>query len=88
MQAKNTYGEAEDAVSTTRTQTRDKLDQAATKVHDTVDRVHRRAVDMTDNVSSQGERMYDDACNWIAAHPVQAVAGALLAGYLFGRIRS
>ena len=88
MQAKNTYPEAEDAASMARTQTRDKLDQAATKVHDTVDRVHRRAVDMTDNVSTQGERMYADACNWISAHPLQAVAGALLAGYLFGRIRS
>jgi len=88
MQTKSTYDEVEGALSTSRTHTRDKLDQAASKAHDTVDRVHRSAVDMTDNVSTQGERMYQDACNWVAAHPLQAVAGALLAGYLFGRIRS
>jgi ElaB/YqjD/DUF883 family membrane-anchored ribosome-binding protein len=67
---------------------RAKLDRAATAAHDTVDRVHRTASEMTDRVSTEGERMYAQACDWIAAHPMQAVAGALVAGYLFGRIRS
>jgi ElaB/YqjD/DUF883 family membrane-anchored ribosome-binding protein len=67
---------------------RAKLDQAATVAHDTVDRVHRKASEVTDRVSTEGERMYAQACDWIAAHPMQAVACALAAGYLFGRIRS
>lgn len=64
------------------------LDQAASKVHDTVDRVHRKATEVTDRVTSDGERMYDQACGWVREHPMQAVAGVFLAGYLFGRIRS
>lgn len=67
---------------------RAKLDQAASKAHETVDRVHRKATEVTDRVSTQGDRMYRQACNWVSAHPMQAIAGALVAGYLFGRIRS
>ena len=65
-----------------------KLDRAAQTAHETVDRVHHRAAQVTDRVTSDGERMYADACEWVASHPVQAVAGALVAGYLIGRIRS
>ena len=65
-----------------------RLDQAASKAHETVDRVHRKATQVSDRVTTQGEEMYSDACNWVKAHPVQAVAGALFAGYLIGRIRS
>jgi ElaB/YqjD/DUF883 family membrane-anchored ribosome-binding protein len=64
-----------------------RLDQAATAVHDTVDRVHRKASELTDRVSTDGERMYAQACHWIAEHPMQAVAYAVLTGYLFGRLR-
>jgi ElaB/YqjD/DUF883 family membrane-anchored ribosome-binding protein len=65
-----------------------RLDQAASKAHETVDRVHRTATAVTERVSTQGEHMYQQACGWISAHPVQAIAGALAAGYLFGRLRS
>ncbi len=65
-----------------------RLDQAAAKAHETVDRVHRKASEVTDRVATDGERMYDQACGWVSAHPLQAVAGALLAGYLFARIRN
>ena len=65
-----------------------KLDRAAHAAHETVDRVHQRAAQVTDRVTSDGERMYADACDWVASHPVQAVAAALVAGYLIGRIRS
>lgn len=65
-----------------------KIDRAATVAHDTVDRVHRKASEVTERVSSEGERMYAQACDWISAHPMQAVAAALAAGYLFGRLRS
>jgi ElaB/YqjD/DUF883 family membrane-anchored ribosome-binding protein len=65
-----------------------KLDQAASKAHETVDRVHRKATAVTERVTTQGEHLYGQACAWVSAHPVQAIAGALLAGYLFGRIRS
>lgn len=65
-----------------------KLDTAASKAHDTIDRVHRTATQVTGRVTTDGERMVEQACTWIAAHPIKAVAGALLAGYLFGRIRS
>lgn len=67
---------------------RAKLDRAATTAHDTVDRVHRKASEVTDRVSTEGERMYAETCDWISAHPMQAVAAALAAGYLFGRLRS
>lgn len=63
------------------------LDQAASKAHATVDRVHRKATQVSDRVSTQGEQLASDACGWVKKHPVQAVAGALLAGYLIGRIR-
>lgn len=65
-----------------------KLDQAASKAHATVDRVHRKATQVSDRVTSQGEEMMNDACAWVTAHPVQALAGAFFAGYLIGRIRS
>ena len=92
MQTQN-YGNASgfSDVSTTDpsvTDSRARLDQAASKAHETVDRVHRKATEVTDRVTTEGERMYEQACGWVAHHPVQAVAGALLVGYLFGRIRS
>jgi len=65
-----------------------KLDTAASKAHETIDRVHRTATQVTGRVATDGERMVAQGCSWIAAHPIKAVAGALLAGYLFGRIRS
>lgn len=65
-----------------------KLDQAASKAHETVDRVHRKATEVSERVTTEGGRMYEQACGWVSEHPVQAVAGALFAGYLFGRIRS
>ena len=36
----------------------------------------------------EGDRMYQATCNWIAAHPMQAVLGALVVGSLYGRVRS
>ena len=65
-----------------------KLDTAASKAHDTIDRVHRKATQVSDRVTTDGERMVEQACTWIAANPLKAVASALLAGYLFGRIKS
>ncbi|HVE50264.1 MAG TPA: hypothetical protein VNG69_11675 [Casimicrobiaceae bacterium] len=67
--------------------TTDKIEKAAQSAHDTVDRVHRRAVDLTDRATSEGDRMYQAACSWVSEHPLQAVAGALFVGYLYGRIR-
>lgn len=69
-------------------QSHERLDEAASKVHATVDRVHRRASDLTDQVASHGEQTYQQACAWVSNHPLQAVAGALAIGYLFGRLRS
>lgn len=68
-------------------ETHDRLDQVASKAHATVDRVHRQATDLSDQVTSQGERTYQQACAWVTDHPVQAIAGALAIGYLFGRLR-
>jgi hypothetical protein len=65
-----------------------KIDRAAQSAHETVDRVSRRAVELTERATSEGERMYEATCNWVAAHPMQAVLGAFVAGYLYGRIRS
>ena len=67
--------------------TRERLDRAATKAHETVDTVHRRASEVTDRVTTEGDRMYQATCDWIADHPMQAVCGALFVGYVFGKIR-
>ncbi len=67
--------------------TRDQLDRAASKAHDTVDTVHRRATEVSDRVTSETDRVYQATCDWISAHPLQAVASAVFAGYLFGRLR-
>lgn len=66
----------------------EKIDRAAQSAHETVDRVHRRAMDLTERATTEGDRMYQATCNWIAAHPMQAVLGALVVGYLYGRVRS
>jgi hypothetical protein len=66
----------------------EKIDRAAQSAHETVDRVHRRAVEITERATTEGDRMYQATCNWIAAHPIQAVLGALVVGYLYGRVRS
>ena len=66
----------------------EKIDRAAQSAHDTVDRVHRRAVELSERATTEGDRMYQATCNWIAAHPMQAVLGALVVGYLYGRVRS
>lgn len=71
----------------TQAQAREKLDRAASSVHETVDRVHQRANEMTDRVSTEADRYYQSATQWISMHPMQALLGALFAGYLFGRMR-
>jgi ElaB/YqjD/DUF883 family membrane-anchored ribosome-binding protein len=71
----------------TQAQAREKLDRAASTAHETVDRVHRKANEMTERVSSETDRYYQSATQWITAHPMQALLGALFAGYLFGRMR-
>lgn len=76
-----------ETVDKTADKTAEKIDKAAQSAHDTVDRVHRRAVDLTDRATSEGDRMYQAACSWVSEHPMQAVAGALFVGYLYGRIR-
>jgi ElaB/YqjD/DUF883 family membrane-anchored ribosome-binding protein len=65
-----------------------KIDRAAQTAHETVDRVHQKATELTDRATTEGDRMYQAACNWISAHPMQAVLGALAVGYLYGRIRA
>lgn len=92
MQTQN-YGSQSDAgfsdtAAAGLAESRVKLDQAASKAHETVDRVHRKATEVTDRVTTEGERMYEQASGWVSSHPLQAVAGALFVGYLFGRLRS
>lgn len=90
MQTQN-YGNDESGTTGTGRTSADshaKLDQAASKAHATVDRVHRKATQVSDRVTSQGEVLMQDACAWVTAHPIQALAGAFFAGYLFGKIRS
>ena len=71
----------------TETQVREKLDRAASTAHDTVDRMQHKAHEMTDRVSSETDRYYQGATQWIAAHPMQALMGALVTGYVVGRLR-
>jgi hypothetical protein len=90
-QSYNDLSTGQDSAGSTPTSLRDpseKIDRATQAAHETVDRVSRRALDLTDRATTEGERMYQATCGWIAAHPVQAVVGALVAGYLYGRIRS
>lgn len=71
----------------TEAQAREKLDRAASSAHETVDRMHHKAHEMTDRLSTETDRYYQSATQWIAAHPMQALMGALVAGYVFGRMR-
>lgn len=86
MQTQN-YGNDPSLSDSAGAEPRVTLDRAASTAHETVDRVHRRAAQVSDRVATEGDRMYHQACDWVAGHPIQAVAGALVAGYLFGRIR-
>jgi hypothetical protein len=71
----------------TKAQAREKLDRAASTAHETVDRVYEKANAMTERVTGETDRYYQSATQWITAHPMQALLGALFAGYLFGRMR-
>jgi ElaB/YqjD/DUF883 family membrane-anchored ribosome-binding protein len=87
MQTQNSSKSSTGAEGDVGSYAQESLDQAASKVHATVDRVHRRATNLTDQVTSQGERTYQQACAWVSDHPLQAIGGALVIGYLFGRLR-
>lgn len=81
------HGSAGGTLSGSSDVAREKLDRAASKAHDTVDTVHRHATEVSERVTSETDRMYQATCDWISHHPMQAVASAVLAGYLFGRLR-
>lgn len=71
----------------TEQQAREKVDRVASSAHETVDRLQERAHAMTDRLSTETDRYYQSATQWISAHPMQALMGALVAGYIFGRMR-
>lgn len=73
--------------SMTRRDPAERIDRAAQTAHDTVDRVHRRALEMSERATTEGDRMYQASCAWVSAHPLQAVLGAFVAGYLYARMR-
>lgn len=60
---------------------------AVDRAHDTVDQMQQRAHDVADRVSGATSQRVHDASRWIADHPMKALAGALVAGYLVGRMR-
>jgi len=39
-----------------------------------------------DALSATGARLVDSTCKYVAAHPLQSLGFALLAGYLIGRV--
>ena len=71
----------------TRDAARERIDAAADTVHSTVDRVHQRASDVADRVTRGTDRYVQSTAQWITEHPLQALFGAVLAGYLFARLR-
>lgn len=71
----------------TREAARAKLDAAADTMHSTVDRVHQRASDVADRVTRGTDRYVQSTAQWISEHPMQALLGAMVAGYLFARMR-
>lgn len=69
------------------------LNKATAEVHGAVDQVADAAAPAArwlekqgDKLSSGSEKVLDDTTKYVAAHPFQALAMALAAGYLISRL--
>jgi ElaB/YqjD/DUF883 family membrane-anchored ribosome-binding protein len=60
----------------------DALEQAADAAAPVVHRLEQER----DALSATGAKLVDSTCKYVAAHPLQSLGLALLAGYLIGRV--
>ena len=72
---------------------REKIDQLSSAASETVDRWSSAAQDTMDTasdyagqLSERGERLLDDARDYIGAHPLATIGMAAAAGFLIGRM--
>lgn len=69
------------------------LNAATTSLHGAVDQVAEAAAPAAQWLDEQGEaasasgaKLLDSTCKYVAAHPLQSVGMALIAGYLVSRL--
>ena len=66
------------------------LSKAAASAHGAVDQVADAAAPasrwLDEQLGSAGARLADSTCKYVAAHPLQSLGLALMAGYMIGRL--
>ena len=69
------------------------LNKATARVHGAVDQVADAAApaaqwleDQGETLNTTGEKLLDSTSKYVAAHPLQSLGLAVVAGYLFSRI--
>ncbi len=66
------------------------LSKAAASAHGAVDQVADAAAPasrwLEEELGSAGARLADSTCTYVAAHPLQSLGFALMAGYMIGRL--
>jgi ElaB/YqjD/DUF883 family membrane-anchored ribosome-binding protein len=81
--ARQAFGEATDRVANT---ARETVDRVADRATQTVDRVSGAASEYASQFSDTGERLLEDARDYIAAHPLRTLGMAAAAGFVIGRM--
>lgn len=69
------------------------LNKATARAHGAVDQVADAAApaaqwleEQGESLSMSGEKLVDNTCRYVAAHPLQSLGLALAAGYLISRL--
>jgi ElaB/YqjD/DUF883 family membrane-anchored ribosome-binding protein len=69
------------------------LNKATARVHGAVDQVADAAApaahwleEQGETLTTSGEKLVDNTCKYIAAHPLQSLGLAVAAGYLISRL--
>ncbi len=66
--------------------TRNAVDDVAPRTRKTVDQVAEGAADVADRLGSQANEALEQALRYTSAHPLQALAVVLVAGFVVGRL--
>lgn len=64
----------------------EELDRITDTAYQTMNRVKDRASELSERMAGESDRLYAATRTWIAAHPMQALAGALAVGVLLGML--
>jgi ElaB/YqjD/DUF883 family membrane-anchored ribosome-binding protein len=69
------------------------LNKATARAHDAVDEVADAAApaaqwleEQGETLTHSGEKLLDNTCKYVAAHPLRSLGLALLAGYVISRL--